>query len=147
MGADFMRIVLQGLMIMIVGMAVGTTVETGVPGALALVGIASIWGLAYSAIGFAMALKTGNSQIVGSMWAFQIPFLFLTTGFAPREGLSGWLETAARYNPMTYLLDGLRAFSLGDGGVVQVLIAIAIALAFGALTVTIAYRALLGRLR
>ena len=36
----------------------------------------------------------------------------LTTMFAPKEALSGWLETAATFNPMTYVLQGLRSLSL-----------------------------------
>lgn len=147
MGADFVRIVLQGLVIVAVGMAIGTTVETGVLGGLAMVGIASIWGLAYSAIGFAVALKTGSSQVVGSMWAFQFPLLFLAPTFAPKEALEGWLATAATYNPMTYFLDGLRALAMRGWDVGDIVVAIAIALGFGVLTLAIALRALLGRLR
>ena len=45
--------------------------------------ITSVWGLAFSAIGFAVALKTGNSQATQSIWTLFIPFMFLTTVFAP----------------------------------------------------------------
>lgn len=147
MGADFLRIVLQGLIIVVVGVAVGTTIQTGLPGALALVGIASLWGLAYSAIGFAVALKTGNSQVVGSMWVFQFPFLFLSPMFAPKPALEGWLATAATYNPLTYLLDGLRALTMEGWNVGEIAVAIAIAVGFGAVTVSLAFAALRGRLR
>lgn len=147
MGADFLRIVLQGLIIVSVGMLVGTTVDTGLLGALALVGIASLWGLAYSAIGFAVALKTGNTQVVGSMWVFQFPFLFLAPTFAPKAALEGWLATAATYNPLTYLLDGLRALTLEGWDAEKLLIAVAIAIGFGVLTVTLALRAMLSRVR
>lgn len=147
MGADFLRIVLQGLFIVAVGVLVGTTMETGLLGGLALVGIASIWGLAYSAIGFAIALKTGNSQVVGSMWAFQFPFLFLAPTFAPMEALEGWLRTAATYNPMTYLLEGLRALTMEGWVAGDILMAIAISVGFGVLTLSLAFRALLSRVR
>lgn len=36
------------------------------------------------------------------------PFAFLTTTFLPQEALTGWLSTVATYNPVTYVLDGLR---------------------------------------
>lgn len=147
MGADFLRIVLQGSIIVGVGVLAGATIETGLPGALAMVGIASIWGLAYSAIGFAIALKSGNSQVVGSMWVFQFPFLFLAPTFAPMVLLEGWLRTAATYNPMTYLLQGLRAFTMEGWDTGKILIALAVALAFGLVTLTLAFRALLSRIR
>jgi ABC-2 type transport system permease protein len=147
MGADFLRIVLQGSIIVVVGLLAGATIETGPVGALALVGIASIWGLAYSAIGFAVASKSGNSQVVGSMWVFQFPFLFLAPTFAPLEALEGWLRTAATYNPMTYLLDGLRALSMRGWEADSILIALAVSLAFGVITLALAFRALLSRIK
>lgn len=147
MGADFLRIVLQGLFIVVIGLLIGVDIATGLPGALVVVGIASLWGLAYSAIGFGVALKTGNSQVVGSMWAFQMPFLFLAPTFAPLDFLEGWLATAATYNPMTYLLDGLRALTMRGWEADTILIAVAISVGFGVITLTFAFRALLGRVR
>ncbi|HEX2030347.1 MAG TPA: ABC transporter permease [Actinomycetota bacterium] len=147
MGADFMRIVLQGAFIVAIGVLVGTPIETGFAGAVALVAIASLWGLAYSAIGFAVALKTGNTQVVGTMWVFQFPFLFLAPTFAPKELLEGWLSTAATYNPMTYLLDGLRSLTMTGWDAGRLLIAVAIAVGFGAVTLSLAFRALQGRVR
>lgn len=147
MGADFMRILLQGAFIVTIGAIVGTPIATGVPGAVALVAVASLWGLAYSAIGFAVALKTGNTQVVGTMWVFQFPFLFLAPTFAPKHLLEGWLSTAATFNPMTYLLDGLRALTMTGWDAGKILIAVAIAVGFGAVTVSIAFRALQSRVR
>jgi ABC-2 type transport system permease protein len=147
MGADFIRILLQGLFIVIVGMLIGTTIQTGFLGALVMVGIGSLWGLAYSAIGFAVALRSGNSQVVASMWVFQFPFLFLTTAFAPKEALAGWLQTASQYNPMTYLLDGMRALSMRGWEADTILLGVAVAVLFGGVTLTLAFRALLGRIK
>lgn len=33
----------------------------------------------------------------------------MTTAFAPLEALSGWLRTSAILNPLTYVLEGMRA--------------------------------------
>jgi ABC-2 type transport system permease protein len=74
--------------------------------------IASLFGLVYSGIGFGMALKTGNAQATQSMWFLFMPLMFLTTLFAPKEALSGWLEVAATVNPVTYILQGMRSLSL-----------------------------------
>jgi ABC-2 type transport system permease protein len=63
------------------------------------------------------------------------------------EALSGWIETAARFNPMTYVLDGLRAFSLPGGEVRDVFIALLVAGVFGVVTVAFAFRGLLYRVR
>ncbi len=100
MGADFIRIVVQGLLVVSVALITGMDFATGVVGALVMVLIASVAGIAYSAIGFAIALKTGNAQATQSIWALWVPFMFLTTAFAPLDALSGWLRTAATFNPM-----------------------------------------------
>jgi ABC-2 type transport system permease protein len=39
------------------------------------------------------------------------PFLFLTSSYVPRSQLTGWLNTVAGWNPVTYLLAGLRSLT------------------------------------
>ncbi len=147
MSADLCRIMTQGLVISLVAVATGTVFATGLVGLLAMLGIASLWGLGYSAIGFSLALKTGNPQVVASMWAFQVPFVFLTTAFAPKEALSGWLQTAATYNPMTYVLAGLRSLSLEGGSTFDIVRSLGVATLFCTITVSVALLAMRGRVR
>ena len=40
-------------------------------------------------------------------------FAFLTTAYLPAENLSGWLSTVSTYNPVTYVLGGLRSLFTG----------------------------------
>ena len=75
------------------------------------------------------------------------PFLFLTTSYVPRAQLSDWLDTVATWNPVTYLLAGLRALTSAgwDGAALgQALVAIA---AVGVLSMSLALAALRGRVR
>ena len=147
MSADFLRIMLQAVLVFFVALVAGLHFETGVAGAIAFILIGSLFGLAYSGIGFAIALKTGNAQATQSMWFLFMPLMFLTTLFAPKEALSGWLEVAATVNPMTYLLQGLRSLSMegwdaGDIGVALLAVGI-----LGAFSLTLAFMALRGRVR
>ena len=147
MAADFLRIMVQATLVLLVALATGLDFATGIPGAVMLILMSSLWGLAYSAIGFAVALKTGNAQATQSMWFLFMPFMFLTSLFAPKESLSGWLQTVADFNPLTYVLDVMRALSLTgwdaqDIGVAWLAVAI-----FGMATVTLALLALRSRVR
>ena len=45
------------------------------------------------------------------------PILFLSTGFMPAALLPDWLDTVARFNPLTYLIDAERSL-VNDGGTV-----------------------------
>ena len=146
MGASYARVLVQGTIVCAVTLATGLRFETGLVGVIGLVLLASFWGIAYAGFGIAVALKTGNSQATQGSMFFIFPLMFLTTAFAPMEALDGWLRTVARFNPLTYLLDGLRAFSLtGDLGDVPG----ALAAIFGvaALSLTLSFKALAGRLK
>ena len=69
----------------------------------------ALWGLAFAGFPYAIALKTGNPAAVNSSFILFFPFAFLTTSFLPKEALTGWLATIATYNPVTYVLEGLRS--------------------------------------
>ena len=70
---------------------------------------ASFWGLVFTGFPYAIALKTGNPAAVNTSFILFFPFAFLTTSFVPREALSPWMDTVAAWNPVTYLLEGLRS--------------------------------------
>ena len=147
MSADFFRIMAQAVIVLLVALATGLHFETGVAGAAVLVMIASFFGLTYSGIGFAVALKTGNAQATQSMWFLFMPLMFLTTMFAPKEALSGWLSTAATVNPMTYILQGMRTLSMEGWNASDIGVALLAIAVLGALSLTLAFLALKSRVR
>jgi ABC-2 type transport system permease protein len=146
MGADFVRIMVQATFVLLVAFATGMVFATGLPGAIVLILVSSLWGLAYSAIGFAIALKTGNSQATQSMWALFMPLMFLTTAFAPKEALSGWLSTAASFNPMTYVLQGMRSLSMEGWDIGDLAVAFLAVGILGVVTISLAFMALKSRI-
>jgi ABC-2 type transport system permease protein len=109
MVADLALVVALSIPVLILGMVVGVDFVTGILGMVGFLVISGLWGLAFTGFPYAIALKTGNPAAVNSSFLLFFPFSFLTTSFLPKEALSGWLATAATYNPVTYLLDGLRA--------------------------------------
>ena len=145
MVADFTLVIALSIPVVILGFVVGVSFTTGILGILGFLLISGLWGLAFTGFPYAIALKTGNPAAVNSAFLLFFPFSFLTTSFLPKEALSGWLATASDYNPVTYLLAGLRAI-ISTGWVwqdiSQALIAIAIILA---ILFTLAFSALKGR--
>lgn len=127
------------------GFAIGVHFETGVLGVVAFIGLAALWSLAFAGFGYAIALKTGNPAAVNSTFLLFFPFLFLTSSYVPRSRLSGWLDTVATFNPVTYLLEGLRAlvshgWQWDDLG--KALLAIAV---LGSVSMSMCFAALRGR--
>lgn len=145
MVADFALVIALSIPVLILGFALGVTFTTGIFGVLMFLLLSGLWGLAFTGFPYAIALKTGNPAAVNSSFLLFFPFAFLTTTFLPKEALTGWLATVAVYNPVTYLLDGLRAL-ISEGwiwsDIRNALLAIA---AVGALSFTLAFVALKGR--
>jgi ABC-2 type transport system permease protein len=98
--------------ILALAFALGIDFHTGVLGVLVFIVIAALWSLAFAGFGYAIALKTGNPAAVNSSFLLFFPFLFLTSSYVPRGQLSGWLDTVAGWNPVTYLLEGMRSLAL-----------------------------------
>ncbi len=107
--ADFALVVALTVPVIVLGLVVGVRFESGPVGLLVFVLMGGAWGLAFAGFPYAIALKTGNPVAVNSSFLLFFPFMFLTTVFVPMEALTGWLATVAVYNPVTYLLDGLRS--------------------------------------
>jgi ABC-2 type transport system permease protein len=128
--------------ILITGYALGVRFETGIPGILVFIALAGAWSLAFAGFGYAIALKTGNPSAVNTSFLLFFPFLFLTSSYVPRDELSGWLDTVAGWNPVTYLLEGMRslvfvgwdASAIAEAFVAVAIVAtISMSLCFGAL--------------
>jgi ABC-2 type transport system permease protein len=116
-------------------------------GVVAFIVMAGIWSLAFAGFGYAIALKTGNPAAVNSAFLLFFPFLFMTSSYVPRGQLTGWLNTIAAWNPVTYVLEGQRSLvtqgwqwdQLG-----KALLAIAVV---GAISMSLCFAALRGRTR
>jgi ABC-2 type transport system permease protein len=135
------------LPIIILGLILGVRFDAGPLGVLVFILLAALWSLAFSGFGYAIALKTGNPAAVQSSFLLFFPFLFLTSSYVPRSQLTGWLDTVAALNPVTYLLEGLRSltmhgWSFGDLG--KALVAIAVV---AAVSMSLCFGALRGRLK
>jgi len=109
MAADFVLIVALSIPVILMGWITGVTFVTGMPGILAFILMAALWGIAFNGFPYAIALKTGNPSAVGASFILFFPFAFLTTAYVPEQALSGWLAAVAQFNPVTYLLAGLRS--------------------------------------
>jgi ABC-2 type transport system permease protein len=101
------------LPVMALGLATGVRFDTGIAGMVAFILIGGLWGLAFTGFPYAIALKTGSPGAVASSFILFFPFAFLTTSTLPQEALTGWLSTVADYNPVTYLLAGMRSLNEG----------------------------------
>ena len=114
MVADVVLAFALSLVVLAMGFAVGVRFATGPAGVVVFVALAVAWSLAFTGFPYAVALRTGNPAAVNSVFLLFLPFAFLTPSYLPRELMTGWLRTVSAWNPVTYLLEGMR--SLQSGG-------------------------------
>ena len=145
MAADGVRVTALSAVILVVGLIIGSGMESGPLGAVVFVLIAGLFGLAYSGIGMSIALRTGSVQAAQAGFLIFFPLLFLSPAFAPKEVFSGWLEVLATLNPVTYILEGLRSLVLVGWDFEALAYALLAILGLGALTMTLTLLALRSR--
>jgi ABC-2 type transport system permease protein len=147
MVADLVLVMALTLPVLALGFAYGVRFETGVLGVLAFIILSGAWGVVFTGFPYAIALKTGNPGAVAGSFILFFPFAFLTTSFLPKDALSGWLSAVATVNPVTYLLEGLRAL-VTDGWVASDLGAAVLAvLGVGVVSMGLALATLRGRVK
>jgi ABC-2 type transport system permease protein len=147
MMADLVLVLSLSAIVVIMGLFLGINFVTGWAGILVFLAVSGLWGLVFTGFPYAIALKTGNTAAVSASFLLFFPFSFLTTAYVPKEYLSGWLKTVAEYNPVTYLLDGLRSL-ISTGWDFQKLGYMFLAIAIvGSISFSLAFGALIGRLK
>ncbi|WP_119068941.1 ABC transporter permease [Rubrobacter indicoceani] len=144
--SDFVLVIALSVPVLLLGFILGVGFATGPLGVLTFLLIAGAWGLAFTGFPYAIALRTGNPAAVNSSFILFFPFAFLTTTFLPQEALTGWLSTVADYNPVTYLLAGLRSL-ISDGWSTDIFPAIGAVAVVGAISFGLAFSALRARVR
>jgi ABC-2 type transport system permease protein len=70
--------------------------------------MAVLLGTGFAGFTVSAALGSGNAAVTQSAGFIFFPLTFLTASFVPLALLDGWLKTAARANPITYVLEGMR---------------------------------------
>ncbi|HWY19344.1 MAG TPA: ABC transporter permease [Solirubrobacteraceae bacterium] len=112
LAADMVRGLAVATLVLLVALAFGMQVRSGIPGALVLIVLAALWGVAYAGIGMLVALHTRNVQATNASFLVFFPLLFLTPNFVPFELLTPLMEVLARANPVSYVIEGLRSLVL-----------------------------------
>jgi ABC-2 type transport system permease protein len=147
MASDFVLVIALCVPVLIMGALLGVSFVTGPAGILVFVLVAAVWGVAFTGFPYAIALRTGNPGAVAASFILFFPFAFLTTAYVPKEALGGWLATVAEFNPVTYILAGLRSLvSTGwDAGAITG--AVIATLIVGTVSIGLALAALRRRVR
>ena len=102
--------IVQAIVYLSVGLAVGVRLESGVLGVLVLFAFAILVSLGFGALGAFAALRTGSGEAVQSLFPAFFVFLFLSSMNIPRNLIATtWFRDVATANPVSYLLECVRS--------------------------------------
>lgn len=111
--ASLVRATMTGTLVTVIALVTGMPISGGFDffGLIALAALANIAATLFGA-GVAMILRTQQAGPVIRTPIFLV--LFLAPVFVPLNLLTGWIETIARLNPFTAILEAARGFLAGD---------------------------------
>ncbi|MGH3321859.1 MAG: ABC transporter permease [Streptosporangiaceae bacterium] len=106
---DLVRNALTVVVMVICGLLVGWGMHDGAPRALAAFGLLLLFAYAMSWIGALIGLSVPNEETAntaGFIWLF--PVTFVSNAFVPVQGMPGWLQVVANWNPISATVAACR---------------------------------------
>ncbi|HEX3239792.1 MAG TPA: ABC transporter permease [Solirubrobacterales bacterium] len=99
---------LASIWFLVIGLIFGAEIEGGLAGALLAVALITASALAVGALGAAIALRTGSASVVQGLFPLVLVLLFLSSAFFPEELMIEPAQTIAAYNPLSFVVEGVR---------------------------------------
>jgi ABC-2 type transport system permease protein len=140
--ADVVRGVATSALVLLAGIALGARIQSGVLGAIVIVALSALFGVAYAGFGILVALRTRNVQATQSSFLLFFPLLFLTPNFVPFDRLSPLMETLARINPISYVIVGVRSLVIDGWDAGKIGVAVLVIALLGVLLTGLSLRAI-----
>lgn len=101
---------IQSVVYVAVGYAVGVDPKSGPLGVVVLLTLAVVIAIGFGAVGIFMALRTGSGESVQGLFPVLFVFLLISSMNFPRNLIEAdWFRWAANVNPVSYLIEGVRS--------------------------------------
>ena len=101
---------IQALTFLGVAVVFGAGIAAGVGGAVVIVILSLVISLAFGCIGAFAALRSGSGEAVQGVFPLFFAALFLSSMAMPRNLIENqWFQTVADWNPVSYMLEGIRS--------------------------------------
>lgn len=134
---------LQCLLILVLGIAFGVRIATGVGGVVALLAFGLLLGFGVTAISLMLAFRFENhGDFFAVIGLTSLPLTFLSSAFVPLDRLPSWMRAVALVNPMTYAIDAMRTLILTGWNPQPLAFMAAVLLAFDAVMLWLGSRVL-----
>jgi ABC-2 type transport system permease protein len=95
--------------LLVVSLLFGASLVTGLGGFLLILALSGAFGIAFAGASFIPALLTRSEQTSSSLSMLTFPLAFISTAFVPEALLPEWIRVFNRWNPVSYLIEAIRA--------------------------------------
>jgi ABC transporter DrrB family efflux protein len=112
--ADTVIFAWSALFTVAVAYLVGFRLHGTVLDGLAAFALVVAFGFAFEWLFIALGLFAGNAQAAQSMGMIVFPFAFISSAYIPVATMPGWLQVFAAHQPLTFMVDAVRALTLGS---------------------------------
>jgi len=137
--ASVSKSMLQTLVIVAVGLTAGAAFSTSLVNVLGTIALVAAFGFGFGGIALSIASGTVNEGGYHSMiMLLNLPLLFLSNALYALSSLPGWMRVAAKINPTSYLVDGVRQLMMGRTGDFPLWLCFAVVAGFGMLFMIVA---------
>jgi ABC-2 type transport system permease protein len=133
--AELAKGLVLAVAILLLSLAFGISIASGALGFLLVVGLTALWSAVFVGFLQLIALKTRSAAATNSGGLIFFPLLFLTPNFVPRDLLTTPMEIAAKFNPVTYVMEALRSLILDDLAWAHILPGVAVIAGLGVVMV------------
>jgi ABC-2 type transport system permease protein len=103
-------IVIQSLIVIALSLAVGAHFHNGVAGVAVLVAVAGLLGAVFASLSNGVAVLTRQREtLIGIVTMVTLPLTFLSSALMQQSLLPGWIDSAARFNPVNWAAEAGRS--------------------------------------
>ena len=129
------------------GFVAGMDFKAGALGIPAIILLGTLVALAFAGIGAYIGLRSGSGEAVQGIFPLLFVFLFLSSVNLPRNLIEqDWFRTIATYNPVSYLVEGVRSLIITGWDAEALVLGFGIATLIAVISVSLAAGALRTRL-
>jgi ABC transporter DrrB family efflux protein len=107
--ADLLTQVIGGIVVAMVGLAIGWRIDNGVGNAIEAFALALLFGYAFTWAGVCLGMVLRSAEAAHQTgFVIFLPLTFISSAFVPTQGMPGWLQPVAEWNPMSSLAAACR---------------------------------------
>jgi len=107
--SDLLTQMIGALVVAVTGLAIGWRIHNGLGDALTGLGLALLFGYAFSWAGVCLGMKLRSVEAAQQAgFILFIPLTFISNAFVPTQGMPGWLQAVANWNPFSAVAASCR---------------------------------------